>query len=431
MILINKEIHNKNYFTKISSMNFEYSEKQKNFIKQVDKVCKILRANEETAYLKESVNDKLIPEFNKIGMLGCPISKQYKGLGYDILTYILALQRIGEEGSAMRTFFSCHTSIGQLVLQTWSNDEQKKKYLPDTTSGKSIMAFALTEPEAGSDPSVLDTHYEDKGEYYLISGKKHWIGNGTFAKTITTYAKEKGGDTKSISSFIIDMDLPNIKKKEIRNKMGLLTVKNAIIEFDKCKIPKENLLGLKGQGLSIAFSALIDGRLSVAAGAIGVMKDCLNESLAYAKNRYQHGSALAKKQLIQQYLAKMEVSLESAKWLTYRAAIAKQQLNDYIEDLKRNDDKWIFKLSRKNKKYVDLRRKSDKLAAIAKYHATNMSFDVANMSVQIFGSEGYKKTSRVAKHFLDSRATLIYEGTNEVLELKIASEILGYNYRAY
>jgi len=129
MILINKDIHNKNYFTKISSMNFDFSEKQKRFINQVDKVCKILRTNEETAYLKESINDKLVPEFNKIGMLGCPISKQYKGLGYDILTYILALQRIGEEGSAMRTFFSCHTSIGQLVLQTWSNDEQKKQYL--------------------------------------------------------------------------------------------------------------------------------------------------------------------------------------------------------------------------------------------------------------------------------------------------------------
>lgn len=412
-------------------MNFEISKLQKDFLQKVDKVCKLLRTNEEKSYLKESVNDQLIPEFNKIGMLGCPISKQYRGLGYDILTYILALERIGEEGSAMRTFFSCHTSIGQLVLQTWSNHEQKKIYLPDTTTGKSIMAFALTEPDAGSDPSLLNTWFEDKGDYYLINGKKHWIGNGTFAKTITTYAKEKGGNSKSISAFIIDMDSPNIKKKEIRNKIGLLTVKNAIIEFNNCKIPKENLLGLRGQGLSIAFSALIDGRLSVAGGAIGVMKDCLNESISYAKRRCQHGSSLAKKQLIQQYLAKIQVYIESSKWLTYRASIAKQQLNDYIENLKIRDDKWISKLNRKNQKYSELRLESDKLAAIAKYYATNMSFEVANMSVQIFGSEGYKKTSRVGKHFLDSRATMIYEGTNEILELKIASEILGYEYRAY
>lgn len=418
------------HFSNLSRMKFDLSEDQKTFLKEIDGICKLLREEEEKSYLKDSLNEKLIPLFNKIGMLGCPISKEYGGLGYDILSYLLSLERIGEEGSSMRTFFSCHTSIGQMILQNWGTDEQKKKFLPNTTKGTDIMAFALTEPNAGSDPSLIETKFEERGDQFILSGKKHWVGNGTFAKTITTYAKEKGSD-KKISAFIIDLNSPTIRKKEIKNKVGLLTVKNAIIEFNNCKIPKENLLGLSGNGLSIAFSALIDGRLSVAAGALGVMKDCLNETIRYSKIRSQHGTVLAKKQLVQQHISKIIVALESTKWLVYKAATIRQQLQIYLESLKSEDKGWILKINRKNKKYSDLRNECDRLSAIAKYYATNASVDVANRSVQIFGSEGYKKTSRVARHFLDSRATTIYEGANEVLELKIASEILGNEYRAY
>jgi alkylation response protein AidB-like acyl-CoA dehydrogenase len=418
------------YFSNLSRMKFDLSTDQKVFLQKIDGICKLLREYEEKSYLKESLNEKVIPFFNRIGMLGCPISREYGGLGYDILSYLLALERIGEEGSSMRTFFSCHTSIGQMILQNWGSDEQKKKFLPNTTKGKDIMGFALTEPNAGSDPSVLETTFEKNGDYFIISGKKHWVGNGTFAKTITTYAKEKGSD-KKISAFIIDLNSPAIKKKEIKNKIGLLTVKNAIIEFNNYKLSKENLLGLHGSGLSIAFSALIDGRLSVAAGAIGVMRDCLKETIRYSKGRSQHGSVLAKKQLVQQHISKIIVALESTKWLVYKAATIRQQFQIYLDTLKFEDNQWIFKLNRKNKKYSDLRNECDRLSAIAKYYATNASIDVTNRSIQIFGSEGYKKTTRVARHFLDSRATTIYEGTNEVLELKIACEILGSEYRAF
>ena len=418
------------HFSNLSQMKFDLSEDQKILLKKIDGICKLLREEEERCYLKGSLNEKVIPFFNKIGMLGCPISKKYGGLGYDILSYLLTLERIGEEGSSMRTFFSCHTSIGQMILQNWGNDQQKNKFLPNTTNGIDIMGFALTEPNAGSDPSLIETTFEERGDQFILSGKKHWVGNGTFAKTITTYAKEKGSD-KKISAFIIDLNSAAVKIKEIKNKIGLLTVKNAIIEFNNCKIPKENLLGLTGNGLSIAFSGLIDGRLSVAAGAIGVMKDCLTETIKYSKIRSQHGTVLAKKQLVQQHISKIIVAIESTKWLIYKAATVRQQLQIYLETLKREDNEWVFKINRKNKKYSDLRNECDRLSAIAKYYATNASVDVANRSVQIFGSEGYKKTSRVARHFLDSRATTIYEGTNEVLELKIACEILGSDYRAY
>ncbi len=414
-------------YLNLSQMNFELSPDQSGFLQKVDSACRSIRPFEEKCYLEERLNDQVVPAFGRIGMLGCPVSKKYNGLGYDMLTYALAIERIGQEGASLRTFFSAHTSIGQLVLQGWGSEEQKKEYLPDTTGGKSIMAFALTEPAAGSDPSSMTTKFESRGDHYVLKGKKHWIGNGTFANVMTTYAKDP--DSGKISAFIVERDSPGLRTEEMKNKMGLLTVKNAEIHFDNCMIPKRNLLGKKGQGLNIAYSALIDGRLSVAAGAVGVMEDCLQECIAHSKARDQHGSPLAKKQLIQDHIARIVVDIASSRWLVYRAAITRQKLHDYVEGIR--SDERSSRLGRGNKEYSRLRKDADALAAIAKFHASNCAFETANRSVQVFGSFGYRKTARVARHFLDSRATLIYEGANEVLKLKIASHVLGDEYRAY
>lgn len=409
-------------------MNFEISEEQKKFLEEVDRACMSVRDYETKCYLEEKINDRIVPEFGKIGLLGCPISRKYGGLGFDILTYALALERIGREGNSMRTFFSAHVSIGELVLQNWADEDQKRDYLGKTTGGKSVMGFALTEPDAGSDPSSMTTRFDETGDGFVLRGKKHWVGNGTIANVITTYAKGPDG---RISAFIVDTDSKGFHAEEMRDKMGLLTIKNAEITFENCIVPKKNLLGAKGKGLSIAYNALIDGRLSVAAGAVGVMKDCLDESVTHSKQREQHGSPLAKKQLIQDHLSTIIVNLESSKWLVYRAAAARQELHDYVENLKENDTNWQEKLNREDKEYSRLRFRSDRLAAIAKLHSSNAAFDCANRAVQIFGSFGYQKTSRVARHFLDSRAIIIYEGANEVLKLKIASLALGDKYQAY
>jgi alkylation response protein AidB-like acyl-CoA dehydrogenase len=424
-------------YSNFSQMAFNISTQQESFLKQIDNTCKIIRPYEEECYLQEKFNDKVIPEFAKIGMLGCPISREYGGLGYDNLSYVLAIERIGQEGSSMRTFFSAHTSLGQITLQSWATEEQKKEYLPKTTNGDSIMAFALTEPAAGSDPSSMTTKFEDKdGEHYVLTGEKHWIGNGTFADIIIVFAKGANTNNSSnngkVSAFIVDRNsCPGLRVQEMKNKLGLLTVKNAEIYFENCIVPKKNLLGPKDKGLSVAYSGLIDGRLSVAAGALGVMQDCLEESIIYSKRREQHDSVLAKKQLIQEHIATMASNIESSKWLVYRAAIARQELHDYVEHLKTIEDKWQSKLNNTNEEYSSLRKESDRLAAIAKFYVTNATFDTSNRAVQIFGGLGYRKTTRVARHFLDSRAITIYEGTNEILELKIASMILGKNYRAY
>jgi alkylation response protein AidB-like acyl-CoA dehydrogenase len=410
-------------------MNFERSAEQIAFLHKVDEVCKSLREYEQGCYLSERLNDRLISAFEKIGMLGCPVSRKYGGLGYDMLTYALAIERIGMEGASMRTFFSAHTSIGQLVLQGWGNEDQKQRYLPDTVAGKRIMAFALTEPNAGSDPSSMTTKFESKSDGFVLRGRKHWIGNGTFAGVMTTYAKDV--NTGKVSAFLVDGNSPGLRTEEMKNKMGLLTVKNAELYFEECFVPKENLLGQQGQGLSIAYSALIDGRLSVAAGAIGIMQDCLLECDRYAKQREQHGSHLAKKQLIQEHIARITVGKESSRWLVYRAAVAGQILHEYMESVKEEHSDWRSWLDRNNREYSETRATADRLAAIAKFHASNAAFDAADRAVQVFGAAGYKKTERVARHFLDSRATTIYEGANEVLMLKIASQVLGSEYAAY
>ncbi len=414
-------------YSNLSQMNFELSSDQHRFLQKVDGACRSIRSHEEKCYLEERLNDRVVPAFGGIGMLGCPVSKKYGGLGYDMLTYALAIERIGQEGASLRTFFSAHTSIGQLVLQEWGSEMQKKEYLPDTASGKSIMAFALTEPAAGSDPSSMTTTFETKGDHYLLKGKKHWIGNGTFANVMTTYAKDPGSG--KISAFIVERDSPGFRTEEMKNKMGLLTVKNAEIYFENCVVPKRNLLGKKGQGLKIAYSALIDGRISVAAGAVGVMEDCLQECIAHSKARKLHGSPLAKKQLIQDHIARIAVNIASSRWLVYRAAAARQKLHDYVEGI-RSDDR-PSRPGRDTKEYAALRYEADSIAAIAKFHASNCAFEAANSSVQVFGSFGYRKTARVARHFLDTRATIIYEGANEVLKLKIASQVLGDDYKAY
>lgn len=423
-------------FSNISMMNFEISDKQNIFLSKIDKICNNIREIETQCYLKEEFNEKVIPKFNKVGMLGAPISTRYGGLGHDFLTYLLSLERIGQEGGSLRTFFSAHISIGQLVLQNWANEEQKNHLLPSTTSGKSIMAFALTEPLAGSDPSSLQSNFEEKDEYFLLNGRKNWIGNGTFANIMTIYAKEKGNLNSNlngkISAFIIDKEnCPDFETSEIKDKMGLLTVKNAELIFKDYKIPKNNLLGLRGKGLDIAYSALIDGRLSVAAGSLGVMEDCLNEVSDYSKKRIQHSEPLGKKQLIQQHIARIKIAIESSKWSVYRSAIDRQKLHDYVQTLKKETEDWIQFLNNHNKHYSSLRQVVDLSSAVTKFGATNNALDVANRAVQVFGSYGYKKTSRVARHFLDTRATTIYEGANEVLELKIASMILGKEYKAY
>lgn len=391
-------------------MDFRLTQEQEMFLEIVDKACKETRNAEDHCYLHRQYNDKILPIFKKAGLLAMPIEEKYGGGGMDLLTYVLALERIGEEGCSVRTFFSGHISIGQLVIQEFGNEEQKKRYLPKTTAGEMIMAFGLTESSAGSDPSSLKTTFTKKGDKYLLNGSKAWISNGTIAGLITIFAKDP--KSNKISAFLVDTKSKGFSSKREENKMGLHSCDTAQLFLDNVEVPSSNLLGKEGDGLSIAYGTLMNGRLSVAAGCVGVIADCLHESVRYAKERVQHGKEIGKHQLIQRHIADISTQLEAARLLVHRAAVAKM---DYLKD-------------RSNR---HLRAWADTMVARAKYFATNAAFDAADRAVQIFGANGYSLEFRPGRHLCDTRVTRIYEGTNEILQQKIAVHLLGEEFAAY
>jgi len=393
----------------MEGLGFRLSDKQKKLLKKVETACKKIRPYEEKTWISKTFNDQRIKIFGRAGLLGLPIDKEYGGLGVDALTNSLCLQRIGQEGSALRTFLSVHINIGQYPINKWGTHEQKKQYLPRTTKGRMLAGFALTEPEAGSDPSGLKTRFTKKGQYYVLNGVKTWIGNATKGDVFVTFAKDGRG---RISAFIVEKDFQGFSSKEITNKMGYHNSDHGTITFKNCRVPRENMLGPLGRGLSVAYTTLINGRLSVASGSIGVMQDCLNECIAYSKKRKQWGSAIAKKQLVQEHLTHMAVNMETARGLVNRAAMVKTEFD-------------------KQYKNRSLRDQADKFTSMAKLYCTNASFDTANRAVQIFGSRGYTFTNRVARHFVDERATMIYEGTNEIHYQKIALHYLGKKYSSF
>ena len=393
-------------------MNFEISDEQKLILQVVDESCKKIRPIEDRCYLEHRFNDQVKQVFKEANLLGLPVSKEYgEGQGADALTYALALERVGQEGTGVRTFFSGHTSLGQLTLQKWGSSELKQRYLPKTTRGELIMAFGLTEPTAGSDPASLKTNFERNGNYFFLNGQKAWISNGSIADLLVVFAYPKG-KSEGMCAFLVERGFEGFTSEPIKNKLGLPTSDTGLLYFENCKVPVENLLGTEGRGLGIAYSALMSGRLSVAAGSVGVAQDCLNEAIKYSRERVQHGKKIGKHQLVQREIAQISMDLETSRLMTYRAASLKVRSDEKPEDLY-------------------LRSEADWWIAQAKYCAANASFRAADRAVQVFGANGFSFENRPARHLVDTRVCRIYEGTDQILEQKIAIKLLGSEYEAF
>lgn len=396
----------------LSCMNFDVSEEQKLILDEVDRACRELRPFEDEAYLAGKFDQRISPIFKKAQLLGLPISRKYgDGQGADVLTYALALERVGQEGTGVRTFLSGHVSLGQITIQKWASEDQKLRYLPATTRGEKIMCFGLTEPTAGSDPASLRTSFEDKGDHYVLNGSKAWISNGSIADISIIFAYPKG-KRDGMCAFIVEKGFEGYSSQQQKHKLGMPTSDTGSIFLDNCRVPKENLMGPVGKGLSIAYSGLMSGRLSVAAGCLGVIEDCINEAVAYGKQRVQHGKPIGKHQLVQRHIGDMATSLEAAKLLVYKSALLKQRSDENPEDR-------------------DLRDRADIMIAKAKYFASNASFEAADRTVQILGSSGYSFETRAPRHLVDTRVCRIYEGTDEIMVQKIAVSLLGSDFEAY
>lgn len=382
---------------------------QKQLLADVEAFCQEIRPIEELCYVEHRFNDQVVPLARKYNILGMPVPKEYGGRGSDTLTYARALARIGREGTGVRTFFSGHTSIGEYPIMTWGNDEQKRRYLPAACRGEKVLAFGLTEPEAGSNPLEMQTTYERRGDYFILNGVKYLISNGGIAHAVVGFAYPKGGGR--ISAFIIDR-VEGFVSEDLTAKLGMPTANTGMFELRDCKVPANNLLGEEGAGFRIAMGALVSGRLSVAAGCLGVIEDCLAEVVNYAKERHQHGKPIGKHQLVQEHIAAIEMARLASEALIERAASAKDASNAAPTN-------------------TELRTKAELLAAQAKLFAANAAWETADRAVQVYGGRGWSTLYRVGRHLMDVRVCRIYEGTDEILKLKVAAAILGKEYEAY
>ena len=378
-------------------------------LKDVNDFCEKLRPIEDVCYLEHKFNDQTIPLAKEFNILGLPVPQEFNGRGANNFGYIKGLERIGMEGSGIRTIFSVHTSLAQKTLMKFGTDEQKERYLKPSAKGEIIFAFALTEPDAGSNPLELRTNFKKDGDSYILNGTKYLISNANIADAIIIFAKST---SNVMSAFMIDTDKEGIEREELVSKMGTPTTNTGMFELMDYRVPKENVLGKEGDGWQIAKEALIDGRLGVAAGCVGSIRDCLIEAAKYSKERMQYGKPIAKHQLVQEHIAAIKVHLSASRMMVMRATIMK--------------DKWD-----KNPDDKQLMRKADLAVAEAKLFCTNAAYDAADRAVQIFGGRGWSFLYRPGRHLVDNRVCRIYEGSDEIMKLKIATGILGKEYRSY
>ncbi len=384
---------------------------QRRLLTDVESFCQELREHEELAYVEQRFNDRLIPLALKYNLLGMVVPPKYGGRGADTVTYARALARINREGTGCRTFFSGHTSIGQYPILTWGNDEQKQRYLPASCRRDKILAFGLTEPEAGSNPLEMQSTYEKRGDHYVLNGEKYLISNGGIATTIVTfaYAKNADGKDRRVSAFLLDTDQPGFEVESFtaQAKMGMPTSNTAMYSMRDCRVPAANLLGEEGNGFRVAMGTLVSGRISVAAGCLGVIEDCLAEVVRYAgQERQQHGKMIGKHQLVQEHIAAIEQHRLATELMVLHAAAAKDASAAEPDNAER-------------------KTQADLLAAQAKLFAANAAWDAADRAVQIYGGRGWSTLYRPGRHLKDVRVCRIYEGTDEILKLKIAAAVLG------
>jgi len=390
------------------------SDSREQLLADVEAYCQELRPSEELCYVEHRFNDQTIELAKKHNLLGMPVPVEYGGRGADAVTYARALARIGREGTGVRTFFSGQTSIGQYPIMRFGNADQHRRYLPPSVRGEKILAFGLTEPDAGSNPLEMTTTYRRQGNQYLLSGVKYLNSNGGIADAIVAfgYPEGKSGKDRRMSAFIVDTEGATFEAEDLHAKPGMFTANTGMFQMTDHPVLADNLLGAEGQGFRVAMGTLVSGRLSVAAGCLGVIEDCLAEALAYARSRVQHGKQIGRHQLVQEHLTGIEMARAASDALVERAAEAKAASDAAPQD-------------------AELAAAADFRVAEAKFFASNAAWDAADRAVQIFGGRGWSELYRVGRHLQDVRVCRIYEGTDEIMKLKIATALLGKDFAAF
>ena len=339
-----------------------------------------------------------VEKMAKIGIMGIPIPKEYGGAGGDNLMYAMAVEELSKACATTGVIVSAHTSLGTWPILKFGTEKQKQKYLPKLASGEWIGAFGLTEPNAGTDAAGQQTmavQDPETGEW-ILNGSKIFITNAGYANVYVIIAMtDKSKGLKGISAFIVEANTPgfSIGKKEM--KLGIRGSATCELIFENCRIPKENLLGDKGKGFKIAMMTLDGGRIGIASQALGIAAGALDEAINYAKERKQFGRSLAQFQNTQFQIANLDVKVEAARLLVYKAAWRESNNLPYSLD-----------------------------AARAKLFAAETAMEVTTKAVQIFGGYGYTREYPVERMMRDAKITEIYEGTSEVQRMVIAANVI-------
>ena len=352
------------------------------------------------AFMLDKENEfptEAVKKLGEMGVLGTPFPKEYGGAGLDMLSYAIAVEELSRVDGGTGVILSAHVSLGSYPIFAYGTEEQKQKYLVPLAKGEKLGAFGLTEPNAGSDAGGTETTAVLEGDYYILNGGKIFITNADKAETYIVFAVTTPDiGTRGISAFIVEKGWEGFAFGDHYDKMGIRSSSTAELIFNNVKVPKENLLGKEGEGFKIAMSTLDGGRIGIASQALGIAQGAFENALAYAKEREQFGKPIAFQQVISFKLADMATKLRAARFLVYSAAELKENHEDYAME-----------------------------SAMAKQYASDVCLEIVNEALQIFGGTGYLKGMEVERAYRDAKICTIYEGTNEIQRVVIASHLIG------
>ncbi len=337
-----------------------------------------------------------VKKMGELGFLGMMVAPKYGGSGLDTISYVLVMEELSKVDASASVIVSVNNSLVCWGLETYGSEEQKEKYLTRLSTGQSIGAFCLSEPEAGSDATSQKTTAMDRGDHYVINGTKNWITNGNSAEIYLVIAQtdiSKGH--KGINALIVEKGMPGFEIGPKENKLGIRGSDTHSLIFNDVKVPKKNRIGEDGFGFKFAMKTLAGGRIGIAAQALGIAAGAYELAKKYSKERKAFGTEISNHQAIAFKLADMHTQIEAARYLVYKAAWDKDQGNDY-----------------------------DLSGAMAKLYASQVAMDTAVEAVQIHGGNGFVKDYHVERMMRDAKITQIYEGTSEIQKIVISRSII-------
>ncbi len=347
---------------------------------------------------RESVERTVVKQLGELGFLGLTIAEEHGGSGGDHLAYCLVLEELGRGDSSVRGLVSVSLGLVAKSIARYGTADQCARWLPGLCGGELLGCFALTEPGTGSDAASLTTRAVRDGGDWVITGSKIFITNGTWADVALVFARTGGDGPRGISAFLVPTDVPGLTRREIHGKLGLRGQPTAELVFDGVRVPADAVLGEEGRGFHLAMSTLDKGRMSVAAGCVGIAQGCLDAAVGYAKERTQFGKPIAAYQLVQQLISDVAVDTAAARLLVWRVADLIDRGQPYATE-----------------------------ASMAKLFASEAAVRAANKALQVFGGYGYVDEYPVGKYLRDARVTTLYEGTSQIQQLLIGRALTGVN----